>query len=593
MFSTIRCPSRSRRPHEANERPSGPELEAPIPWLFSIPRRIVAAMSDAKRPILRGFYEDFRDLAKAPRGLWIVYAAKFTESIAYFALVNVLILYLHEDLGFSDEWAGGIYGVWAMGISLLVFVAGFLADAMGKRKALLVAALTLIASRAMLGLSEVTFVPLLGLALGTWGVASMKPVMVAVVKKYAPGKIRAFAYSIFYVVMNFGAFAAGGVVSWLRIGLLGRSIRPSELFEDVPVAPEAARLDLVRELVPSFPAPEGATEADAVFRSFARGATARDVDFWTAGDIEAIRHAAELHLAGQPIPDAPIGLSGYEMIFLLTAVISVLTFLILRLLPAEAESTSVARQDDASALEVLRRAVRIAVELSKEKSFWGFVVFVGTLALVKAVFVHAHTTWPTYMLREFGRETPQATIWAFNPLLIMILTPFIGSATSRFSAWWVIIVGAFITASSLLFMVSPEPTEAIARSLFEPYFGSEVHFEYAGAYCFVFVLSVGEALWSPRLYEYVAMMAPKGREASYMGLSELPYFAAKIPVGLMSGFLIAGYCAENTECQSEPIWLIVFSAVLVGPLLALLFSGFIRAAERARLAEESGEPREF
>ena len=43
--------------------------------------------------------------------------------------------------------------------------------------------------------------------------------------KYAPEKIRSFAFSMYYVVMNLGAFVAGRLVSSLRIGLLGRALR--------------------------------------------------------------------------------------------------------------------------------------------------------------------------------------------------------------------------------------------------------------------------------------------------------------------------------------------------------------------------------
>ena len=529
-------------------------------------------------------WQDLRELIAAPRDLWTIYAAKLTESVAYFAVVNVLILYLHDDLRFSDQMSGTLFGARYTVVSLLVFVSGFIADAMGKRRALIVAALTLIVGRSLLLFSEVRFLPLLGLVIGCWGVATMKPVMVAGVKAYAPEKIRSFAFSIYYVVMNLGAFIAGRLVSWLRIQLLGRSIRPSEIFGGTEVAPQAARTALVEQLAGDFPAPEGAEAADEGVRSFARVATGgRDFDYWSTLDLEAIREAAAAQLAGQPLPDPPMGLSGYELIFLVATVLSIASLFIVRSLKISDADKAAALEEDRPPL--LKRAGAIAVELFREKTFWAFVLFVALLCLVRAVFVHAHSTWPTYMLRDFGAATPQAAIWSLNPLLIIVLTPLVGSLTSRYSAWWVIIVGAFITTSSLLFMVAHEPFEAAARASLSGVFGADAHYEYAGAYLFVVVLSLGEALWSPRLYEYIAMMAPKGREASYMGLAELPLFAAKVPVGFMSGALIGGYCAEDQPCQSEPIWLIVFGTTLAGPLIALLFSGFIRAAERARSAE--------
>ncbi len=200
---------------------------------------------------------------------------------------------MHDDLRFSDEASGSIVGTWYAFVSLLVFISGFIADAMGKKKALMIAALSLIIGRALLTFSEVRAVPLLGLVIGCWGVATMKPVMVAVVKNYAPTKIRAFAYSMYYVVMNLGAFLAGGLVSWLRIGLLGRQIRPMELFSDVPVAPMADRGAVLEELMSRSGKADFGDRADEALRGFARFATGRDFDYWTSADVDAIRAASE------------------------------------------------------------------------------------------------------------------------------------------------------------------------------------------------------------------------------------------------------------------------------------------------------------
>jgi hypothetical protein len=180
-----------------------------------------------------------------------------------------------------------------------------------------------------------------------------------------------------------------------------------------------------------------------------------------------------------------------------------------------------------------------------------------------------------------------------NPALIVILTPFIGSLTSRYSAWSVIMTGSFITAGSVLFMVTPGPFEATATAALQPIFGEGLDYRLAAPFLFVVVLSVGEALWSPRLYEYVAVMAPKGREASYMGLTQLPMFAAKPLVGLMSGWLLASYCPEHGARSTGIMWTIVFATTLMGPVIALLFAGVIRAAEKERLREAGSAPSEF
>ncbi len=49
------------------------------------------------------------------------------------------------------------------------------------------------------------------------------------------------------------------------------------------------------------------------------------------------------------------------------------------------------------------------------------------------------------------------------------------------------------------------------------------------------VFSVGEAFYSPRVYEYAAAIAPAGQEASYGALAYLPFLIGKLLVGTAVG----------------------------------------------------------
>ena len=55
------------------------------------------------------------------------------------------------------------------------------------------------------------------------------------------------------------------------------------------------------------------------------------------------------------------------------------------------------------------------------------------------------------------------------------------------------------------------------------------------------VFSVGEAFYSPRVYEYAAAIAPPGQEASYGSLAYLPFLVGKLLVGT-GGWLLAAFC---------------------------------------------------
>jgi dipeptide/tripeptide permease len=188
----------------------------------------------------------------------------------------------------------------------------------------------------------------------------------------------------------------------------------------------------------------------------------------------------------------------------------------------------------------------IFAEVSKERAFWGFMLFVSLLVLVRLIFQHAHQTWPKYTMRVIDKDFDWAFFWSINPAMVIVLTPVMTALTRGLSAFWCIVTGAFITAGSVFFLVASDTV--------------------AAQVAFVATLSVGECLWSPRLYEYTATIAPPGREASYMGLSQVPMFFAKMAVGGISGYLLTQYCPETGERQPHLMWGIIGATTLVGPI---------------------------
>jgi hypothetical protein len=99
------------------------------------------------------------------------------------------------------------------------------------------------------------------------------------------------------------------------------------------------------------------------------------------------------------------------------------------------------------------------------------------------------------------------------------------------------------------------------------------------------VLTVGEVIWSPRLNEYTAAIAPKGQEGTYLGLSMVPYFLAKTVVSLLSGHMLSRWVpldigdrlrAGTVAFSDSPstLWLLLGAFALGGPLVALLLKNW-------------------
>jgi MFS family permease len=190
-----------------------------------------------------------------------------------------------------------------------------------------------------------------------------------------------------------------------------------------------------------------------------------------------------------------------------------------------------------------------------DRAFWKFMFLLALLSLVRMMFQHMHFTWPKYVLRMEGDGFPVSTLWSVNSLLILGLAPLGTALTRGRKPLDVLLVGAFISALSPFILC----------------FGSSMPYQVA----MILVLTVGEALWSPRLYEYNVSVAPRGREATYVSLAALPYFLAKFLVGPTSGYLLARYCPPEGPRNPAILWAIIGLTTMVGPVGVLLSRDWI------------------
>lgn len=188
-------------------------------------------------------------------------------------------------------------------------------------------------------------------------------------------------------------------------------------------------------------------------------------------------------------------------------------------------------------------------EVVRERIFWIFIIFIFLLVLVKMIFQYNHSLYPLYMER-IGLTEWTGKLYAINPAIVIVLVPIMTAITGRMRGFTVIMVGSFIAAGSVFFLGLGESILLVVL--------------------FQVVLSIGEAIYSPRVYDYTASIAPKGKEASYMAYSKAPMFFAKVAAGPLSGLLLANLCSETGERNSELMWIIVGISTMISPITLFL-----------------------
>ena len=154
-----------------------------------------------------------------PRAFWIANGIELFERAAYYGTFITLTLFLTRIVGYRDLHSATIAGVFAAGIFLLPFFNGALADRLGFRRSLILAFAFLSVGYACLGLFPTKGVVLFSMALIAIGGAFVKPIITGTVAKCSDESSRARAYSLFYMVVNIGAFAGKTVAKPVRVRL--------------------------------------------------------------------------------------------------------------------------------------------------------------------------------------------------------------------------------------------------------------------------------------------------------------------------------------------------------------------------------------
>ena len=171
-----------------------------------------------------------------PRGLATLFFTEMWERFSYYGMRAILIYFMTSSiakggLGFGDEKAGSVYGLYTAMVYLMCLAGGWIADRItGQRRAVLMGGILIAAGEFCLVIpAEAPFY--LGLVLLMTGTGLLKGNVSTIVGQlYAPGDPRRDSgFSIFYMGINIGALISpifcgyvGERISWrLGFGLAG------------------------------------------------------------------------------------------------------------------------------------------------------------------------------------------------------------------------------------------------------------------------------------------------------------------------------------------------------------------------------------
>jgi len=194
-----------------------------------------------------------------------------------------------------------------------------------------------------------------------------------------------------------------------------------------------------------------------------------------------------------------------------------------------------------------------------------FVFFLVVIGLFWVLYVQLYNLMPLF-LRAVDPNAPMELYTLANPVMIVSFQMLI----TRFAKKWTpiksILFGVAVTTAGMLMNILPPLLGAdFSRKI--DVLGLALPF--AGVFLIVSIASmaVGEMMASPRIYEYIGAIAPKGEEGLYLGYANLPVALGSILGGPLGGALFERYIStpmkEGRPTNSMAMWLIIAGIGLV------------------------------
>ncbi len=464
-----------------------------------------------------------------PKVFWTANVTELFERAAYYSMASFVVIYLGQ-LGFGDYWPSFLNStvLWGL-VYFLPILSGTIADEVGFRRSLLAAFVLLALGYALMGYPvwfggstlsptiekavtattrDVAVVVTAILLIGIGG-SIVKPCISGTVQKTS-GARATLGFAIFYMVINIGSLFGRGTAFVVRSGSSVATI----LAVVGVCSLGALGLVLLVRATTNPDREKGSVWASTAGFTLIVAAAAGGVS-WLFRSGAAARAAAD-----------PARLS---YIFAVAAVAAVAAFFVVLFFYRDHGTAP----GSAAPGKPRRSAGRILLDMVLVLKSGRFTLFLAVMTGFFFLYNQVYNVLPLYAKRVVETNPAMDLYTAANPLVIVCFQLLISRLFGKVRPIRSMVVGTVIIGIAMLINLAPiylpgGPRVPVLSWL-----------PVASVFLILTVglIALGELFTSPRMYEYIGAIAPKGQEGLFLGYANLPLAIGAILGGPVGAFI--------------------------------------------------------
>ena len=467
-----------------------------------------------------------------PTSFWTANLTELVERAAYYSMASFVVIYLGQ-LGFGAYWPSTLNSTMWFLVFFLPILSGTIADQIGFRRALLIAFVLLAAGYSLMGYPVWLGGSTLAATIGTHVSASTRDFVVvvaavslvgiggSVIKPCISGTVQKTAgaratlgFAIFYMVINIGSLFGRGTAFVVRNG--------SGLGTILAVVATCALAATGIVLL--------------VHRTTKAERTQKDIWTATAGFTVIVVLAAlaigRIYSAGAAAR-AAAGAANLSYIFAVAAMASIVAFFVVLLTYHEPSRAG----DPAKP----RRSVgRILLDMVLVLRSGRFTLYLIVMTGFYFLYNQVYNVLPLYVKKSVETSPAMDLYTAANPFVIVCLQLIISNTFGKMKPIRSMIVGTVIIGVAMLINIAPIYAAGGPRAIAANWLPIASTF----IILTVALIALGELFTSPRMYEYIGALAPKGQEGLFLGYANLP-----LALGALAGGPVGAWIFNEIMCK--------------------------------------------